>query len=458
MPTVVVLCLSLLSAAASKPLAIAYRDGDIAVHCASFAGHTLALLKIQNLAGNDLLIDVNASYMVPADEGVQRLALALLKTGSSDTTLRLAAAGQTEVKVLCLCMDASKATPTSTQKFILAKRLAPRRALTIVKDWKLRPNTPQTTVQSAIWGHIPSIKAPSGEAFPEPAGFTSADFQTTREYALHGKNLYALTADGNLFRGTTDAPLSLLERKCVDLFSDGRLFAIRNIPCRSSRARLLTVVSALDSDTSAWADLFESEPGKILWVDASSRAAIVQTLAGAVARVEASKQTPLLQHPRAIAVSPEGTVFWVPADAPSELRRLAADGQPATVHRHEARLLSVISPDEFPHALDCRGNLLRFEDGKVRQVRNDVLAIEPLNGKWLVMTRSQPRGHEQVPGRIYLCGGESPVLEFTHPAHLPRHYLCQPRSSALFSIDAGLALRQYDGQQQTWQRLGRLAR
>ncbi len=453
MPTVVVLYLSLLGAPVSKPLAIAYRDGDIALHCGSFAGHTIALLKLENLRGNELLVDVSGSYLVPVDEGVQRLALALLKAGSPNTTVRLPADGQTQVKVLCVWMDASKASPSPVHEYRLARRLAPRRVLAILRDWKSRPDTPQTAVQAAVWGHVPSIKT-----LPKAAGFTATDFQTTRKYALHDGNLFALTADGNLFRDATDAPLSFRESKCVDILSDGRLFAIRNIPCRRSKSTLETVVSALDSDTGAWADLFESEPGALLWVDRGANSAIVQTSEGAVVRVGASRKEPLLQQPRSISVGPQGDVFWIPRDSPSFLLTLDPKGKRTTVYRHEEPLLTVISPEEFLYVLDCRGNLLSFEKGKVRQIRNDVLAIEPLNGRWLVKTKARHRGHEQIPGKVFLCSGRTPIVGFSHPVHLPQHYLCQAPSDVVFSIDGGLSLRRYDDVQQTWEPVRRLAR
>ena len=459
------LSLSLLGLQAPKPLAFACRDGDIAVECGSYASYGIAYLNLQNLRERDLLLDVNGSYLAPQSADVQRLGLALREAGSSDTIVHLSRGEQATVKVLSVCMDASKAPPTKDTEYSVSKHLAPPTVRALLELWKCKPDIPQSFVQSAVWGHTSTfVEGRKGTDLSSAGGalkgtvFTSADFGIAREYAFHRGKLYALTQHGDLFRGVGDVPLALLDRKFVDLFSDGRLFAIRRVPSQTARTLLDVVLSELDPDTGGWADLFRTAPGEILWVAPDAEAAIIRDPDDVVLRIDGSGRTKLVEQPVSIAVTSGGEVFWIPKESPMSLYRLDKSDQPKLVYEHTDRLAAVVAPEGMPYLQDCRGMLLGLKAGKWTALRDDVLAMELLSGKLLIKTKSRSRVREHLPGKVLISGQGEAIAEFAHPRHLSQHYLSPPYSDAVLSIDGASSLRLYDRQRRTWQLIGRLAR
>jgi hypothetical protein len=297
----------------------------------------------------------------------------------------------------------------------------------------------------------------AGGTFQRTA-FTSADFEIAREYAFHRGKLYALTRNGDLFRGAGVVPLTLLDRKFVDLFSDGRLFAIRRVPSKAWRTLLDVVLSELDPDTGGWADLFSTAPGEILWVAPESDAAIIRdseaSCFGSMDRAEPK----LVEQPVSIAVTTAGEVFWISKESPISLYRFDKNGQPKLVYDHSERLTNVVARGGMPYLEDGHGRLLALKAGTWTTLRDDVLSIEQLQGKLLIKTKPRSRGHEHLPGKVLICGQSEGIAEFAHPRHLSQHYLAPPESDAVLSIDRASSLRLYDRQQKTWQLVGRLAR
>lgn len=431
-----------------KSLASACRDGDLTVEAKPYAGHSIASLDITNRRNHQLIIDVNGSYLVPEAGDPQRLGLGLVQAGNPDTSVRLGPGARVQIKILSVCMDASKRGPGVQDRYQVAKNFAPDRILQILREWKDRPSLDPSTVQSVVWGNSPTSTL---ERVPQPQRINSADLQVVRKSIVHGGNVFVLNGDGKLFQGSQSKALKLIARKFLDLWTDGRLFAIRQVPNRFRKGALKTVISRFDHDTGGWGDVLDVVPGNLLWVAPNSTAAVVQTLRNDVLLIDSLGETQLLANPRSVAVTPAGQIYWVPSERPNRVYGLRPDLKAVRIHTHDVPIRSLICPGKFPYVLDRERNLVCLKNGKPAFRLRYVLRVERV-GSRLLATVSQPVAG-QSERRVVRLAEDSiePQSPLPHP---PRHNTPNGSARTIPTIDRGITLRSLNSLQ-NWNSLAR---
>lgn len=444
--------------AAVKFLAHAFRDRDISVRASSLSGHSIALLEIQNCRPRTLVVDVNGSYLRSVRSGDQRLGIGIVRAGSKETSVQLAAGQKSRLKVLSVCMDSAKSSPSRGRRYRLATSLAPGRTLEVLRQWKEHPLIPQSEIQSAVWGARPArtdlrISPPLQKLLPSD----------TAEVLPHDGLLFVRQDDGTLLIGRSTPSVGRLEPspgRVRDIWSGDGLFAIRRTLRKGDGASgvMVTTVSRFESDTGGWTDLpLRVEAGTLEWVAADGESSLVASSSGELLRATAEGSTPILDRTAlaVLHVMDDGGILSVTRHRPNVLVGTRPDGRTTTLYRHGRGIRDVVTVGRRIWILDQGGSLLAVEGTRARRIRGAVRSVDAYGSRLLLQTDAWTEAYSTYPAALVSLdpsGGGERTLPLPH-GEVDR-YLVDPVSSRLFCVDDEGWLKRFDETRGRWMRIG----
>jgi hypothetical protein len=447
-PGLLLVCL--IGLAEEKPLAYALRDGDIAVEVISHCGHSVSVLSIENLREEQARIDVNGSYLAPENARCQRLGLGLVRAGDSNTTIGIPAFCRVEVKVLSVCMDASKRTPASGARYRLVPELAPAGVLECLRQWKSNPDLPQITVQAKVWSR--GLPAEARSLRPAPAA---------RVLSAPGSKVivcqglcFSLTAEGQVFAGPPGGDHWPVATGVVDLWASDGVQVLRQIAGGAGGTETArTVLSSYDAEGSSWHDLpLPVEPGQLRWLAPDGGEALILTAGGTLKRFRDGNSTKVLQGARLLEVSSEGDAFWVPDQDPRLLMQAGRRGG-AVSYRHQVAIRDLACTEDRLYLVDEGGSLISCEAQGPRRLRNGVSAVRAARDSLLFSTPGDgtlPEGSSPI---LHLYRAGQTVLEVPEIPESRLRYLLDVANGDLLRVEDSGRVWRFEEETRTWRPL-----
>lgn len=431
----------------TKPLAHAYRDGDVKVEARSHSGYSITQVRIRNTSHRDITVDVNGSYLRPSASRVQRIGFGLVRAGSGDTSVRLKPSERVSLKLLTVCMDAPKSSPGRTTRFELAKTLAPPEQLKVLRHWKANPRISQGQIQSAVWGH--RVPEP-----PRPPATPGLKKETTKVVPYAG-GMFVLDESRDLLFGERPTRLAALPGDVFDVWAGSNAYAIRETIGKGRTDVIRTVISSFDRETRGWSNLdLRAVPGELIWVSPRETTALIRTLDGNIRRVTSSSSRTVVRGVREVAVTRSGDVYWVSNEDPRVLCKTDLRGAKTKKYRHGMTIRRVVSAGDSIYFHDL-GDRLQIVDGGSgpRWLRGDVSFIQAAGDRLLVGTNEEIEGFEIRSGSLHYYEGAEDLGRFPYPKGKPKVYFYDRAAETLFCDGTNGHLRQFDKQRGTWKKI-----
>ncbi len=429
-----------------KPLAQALREGDVSVKARSHSGYSAAALEIRNLRNEPLAIDVNGSYLEPEDQSYQRLGLGLVRAGDSDTTVSLKGRGLLSLKVLSVCMDPSRSGPRNGARYRLAPELAPPEVLACLERWKSRPETPQSEIQSAVWGKSTSRSRPE-----RPAGQLVLP-RNTEKVISHGGRLLVLTTEGDLIVTAQDVHEEKAASKVIDLWAGREVYVLREAFSGTVTGVFRTVISRFDPLSGTWSDLpIDAEPGRLMWVAADGGEAIVLARDDRLKRISEGRAVPLLGKARIIEVAPSGRILLVPAKDPGAIDEIDRRGRTLLLYRHRVPIQAIACAGDDIYILDANGSLIDLSGVRPRRLAGEAAWIQAAGERLLSGLTGTSGPLDSRPPAFQVFRSGQRVRSLSLPEGTGIRYVFDPVTGEVLCFDRGLAVERLVETRGAWE-------
>ncbi len=426
------------------PLWEAARDGLVTVDASSSQGYRSATLVLHNQTKRTLLVDANASMLVP-DEDEQFLVMGILEAGKTDTSVPVPPLGEARGTVLTCCMSPGRPDPANGAGYKLALHAPPADVARLASWWKQTPTIEQGRIQTAIWNHGTN---PPADLEPQaPPADDVVDLPTdTKRVAVAGGLVSVLRGSGDLVRARRDERFEKVASAISDMADDGATLHLvtseRSVRAlRNDSKEPVTELTRLDAKD------------ELLW--AREGVALVQGEHGLSFVTPSGRKTIGSKDDRFLRA--EGGAFVLAASGESVLK----------VHGSAAEVLSLpFTASAFAparggaYALDEKGVLFRFgAEGRPARAQHLLLGPEDALAQKSGTVARVGRSLRAVPGGLLVETDMDTVL--VRPEKPPLHLAPLPEGASLvvdgvtgdlYSIARGV-LRRHDPERTGWVRV-----